>query len=74
LINRVSKYHYQAKIQTAPETLNHAPASALEPALKHYFGYIARPGQRQIVEQALQNQLIIMPTGGENPVFNCQHC
>ena len=40
---------------------------SLEPALKHYFGYDSfRPGQRQIVEQALQNQdlLIIMPTGG----------
>lgn len=39
----------------------------LEQALKHYFGYDSfRPGQRQIVEQALQNQdlLIIMPTGG----------
>ncbi len=40
---------------------------SLESALKHYFGYDSfRPGQRQIVEQALQNQdlLIIMPTGG----------
>ncbi len=40
---------------------------SLEQALKHYFGYYTfRPGQRQIVEQALQNQdlLIIMPTGG----------
>jgi ATP-dependent DNA helicase RecQ len=40
---------------------------SLEPALKHYFGYESfRPGQRQIIEQALQNQdlLIIMPTGG----------
>jgi len=39
----------------------------LEKALKHYFGYDSfRPGQRQIVEQALQNRdlLIIMPTGG----------
>lgn len=39
----------------------------LEKALKHYFGYDTfRPGQRQIVEQALQNQdlLIVMPTGG----------
>lgn len=41
--------------------------STLETALKHYFGYDAfRPGQRQIIEQALQgqDQLIIMPTGG----------
>ncbi len=40
---------------------------SLEQALKHYFGYEAfRPGQRQIVEQALQNQdqLVVMPTGG----------
>ena len=39
----------------------------LEQALKHYFGYDSfRPGQRQIVEQALQNRdlLIVMPTGG----------
>lgn len=41
--------------------------SSLESALKHYFGYDSfRPGQRQIVEQALQNRdlLIVMPTGG----------
>jgi ATP-dependent DNA helicase RecQ len=40
---------------------------SLEEALKHFFGYDAfRPGQRQIVEEALQNRdlLIIMPTGG----------
>ncbi|MBV8887847.1 MAG: DNA helicase RecQ [Chroococcidiopsidaceae cyanobacterium CP_BM_RX_35] len=40
---------------------------SLEQALKHYFGYDAfRPGQQQIVEQALQNQdqLVVMPTGG----------
>lgn len=40
---------------------------SLESALKHYFGYDSfRLGQQQIVEQALQNQdlLIIMPTGG----------
>lgn len=40
---------------------------SLEPALKHYFGYTSfRPGQRQIIAQALQNRdlLIIMPTGG----------
>ncbi len=41
--------------------------SSLEQALKHYFGYDSfRPGQRSIVEKALQNQdlLVIMPTGG----------
>ncbi len=40
---------------------------SLEEALKHFFGYDSfRPGQRQIVEEALQNRdlLIIMPTGG----------
>lgn len=40
---------------------------SLELALKHYFGYDSfRLGQRQVVEQALQNQdlLIVMPTGG----------
>ncbi|MEW6491792.1 MAG: DNA helicase RecQ [Cyanobacteriota bacterium] len=40
---------------------------SLEEALKHFFGYDAfRPGQRQIIEEALQNRdlLIIMPTGG----------
>src|SRR4028118_808617 len=39
----------------------------LEQALKHFFGYGAfRPGQRSIVETALQNRdlLVIMPTGG----------
>ena len=40
---------------------------SLEEALKHFFGYDSfRPGQQQIVEEALQNRdlLIIMPTGG----------
>lgn len=40
---------------------------SLEEALKHFFGYDTfRPGQRQIIEEALQNRdlLIIMPTGG----------
>ncbi len=40
---------------------------SLEQALKHFFGYDSfRPGQRQIVEQALSDRdlLIIMPTGG----------
>lgn len=40
---------------------------SLEQALKHYFGYDTfRPGQRQIIENALANrdQLVVMPTGG----------
>jgi ATP-dependent DNA helicase RecQ len=40
---------------------------SLEEALKHFFGYDTfRPGQQQIVEEALSNRdlLIIMPTGG----------
>ncbi|NJR50606.1 MAG: DNA helicase RecQ [Leptolyngbyaceae cyanobacterium CSU_1_3] len=44
-----------------------ADSISLEQALKHYFGYDSfRPGQRQIVEQALDNrdQLVVMPTGG----------
>ncbi len=39
----------------------------LEQALKHHFGYDNfRPGQRQIIEGALENRdlLVIMPTGG----------
>ena len=43
------------------------PQIDLEQTLKHYFGYDSfRPGQRQIVEQVLQNQdlLVVMPTGG----------
>ncbi len=39
----------------------------LERALKHYFGYDSfRPGQRLVVEDALQNRdlSIVMPTGG----------
>jgi ATP-dependent DNA helicase RecQ len=41
--------------------------TSLEQALKHYFGYDSfRLGQRQIIEEALQNRdlLVIMPTGG----------
>lgn len=41
--------------------------ASLEEALKHYFGYDSfRPGQKKIVEAALQNKdlLTIMPTGG----------
>ena len=39
----------------------------LEAALKHFFGYDSfRLGQKEIIEQALSNQdlLVIMPTGG----------
>ncbi len=39
----------------------------LEKALKYYFGYDTfRPGQRQVIENALSNRdsLIVMPTGG----------
>ena len=40
---------------------------SLESALKKYFGYTSfRLGQQQIIEQALNNQdlLVVMPTGG----------
>ena len=40
---------------------------SLEDSLKHYFGYdVFRPGQKKIIEAALQNKdlLTIMPTGG----------
>jgi ATP-dependent DNA helicase RecQ len=43
------------------------PFPLLEQALKHYFGYDSfRPGQRQIIQEALrdQDELVIMPTGG----------
>ena len=41
--------------------------ASLESALKHFFGYDTfRPGQKKIIEAALQNKdlLTIMPTGG----------
>ena len=41
--------------------------ASLEDALKHFFGYDTfRPGQKKIIEAALQNRdlLTIMPTGG----------
>ncbi len=44
-----------------------AQPQSLEQSLKHFFGYDSfRPGQRDIIEQALQKRdlLIIMPTGG----------
>lgn len=44
-----------------------AQPQSLEQSLKHFFGYDSfRPGQREIIEQALKKRdlLIIMPTGG----------
>lgn len=43
------------------------PLHTLEDYLKYFFGYDSfRPGQRQIIEAALENRdlLVIMPTGG----------
>lgn len=44
-----------------------AQPQSLEQSLKHFFGHDSfRPGQREIIEQALQKRdlLIVMPTGG----------
>jgi ATP-dependent DNA helicase RecQ len=55
------------KQMSAPIPLSASQLLSPEQALKHFFGYDSfRPGQRQIVDQALQNRdsLIVMPTGG----------
>jgi ATP-dependent DNA helicase RecQ len=52
---------------SAPKPSTMPQFQSLEEALKHFFGYETfRLGQRQIVEEALQDRdlLIIMPTGG----------
>ncbi|MGA7932968.1 MAG: DNA helicase RecQ [Kovacikia sp.] len=52
---------------TASLPLTHTDFASLEQALKHYFGYDSfRLGQRQIIQEALQNRdlLVVMPTGG----------
>jgi ATP-dependent DNA helicase RecQ len=52
---------------SAPKPSTMPQFQSLEEALKHFFGYDTfRLGQRQIVEEALQDRdlLIIMPTGG----------
>ncbi|HIK15702.1 MAG TPA: DNA helicase RecQ [Leptolyngbyaceae cyanobacterium M33_DOE_097] len=52
---------------TASFSLASTTFTSLEQALKYHFGYDRfRPGQRKIVEAALQNQdlLVVMPTGG----------
>lgn len=54
-------------VSSVPKLLTMQQFNSLEEALKHFFGYDSfRPGQQQIVEQALSNRdlLIIMPTGG----------
>jgi len=76
LIKR-SKYHYQAKIQTAPENPLIMLTSLFGICTKHYFGYDSFRGQQQIVEQALKIRIcwLLCPLVAENPcVFNCQHC
>jgi ATP-dependent DNA helicase RecQ len=52
---------------SAPKPSTMPQFQSLEEALKHFFGYDTfRLGQRQIIEEALQDRdlLIIMPTGG----------
>jgi ATP-dependent DNA helicase RecQ len=53
---------------TFPMTANlFSPTAPLEQSLKHFFGYDRfRPGQKEIIEAAIDNQdlLVIMPTGG----------
>ena len=58
---------YGSKMRWSGQNQSIMPQLTLEQALKHYFGYDSfRLGQRQIVEQALQNRdlMIVMPTGG----------
>lgn len=55
------------EVMTAKVPFASSPFSTLEEALKHFWGYEAfRPGQREIIEAALQGQdlLVVMPTGG----------
>lgn len=55
------------KIMTSQLLTTLNQPKSIEQTLKHHFGYDHfRPGQREIIERALQKQdsLIIMPTGG----------